>query len=136
GNPTDPTGTATHIEAQRDVVIASTSTAQVTNYVDTRAGAVIKAEIAKGKSTLTNTSQATVGNGVAISAGRDFQLTATSENNATIQVISKGGGAISHAEGQSSEKLTFQTHARIGDGATITAGGELAARSDVKIDAL
>src|SRR5262249_24329108 len=133
---TDPSGTATHVTAGGDVVIASSSTMRATEYVDTRAGAIIKAEIAKGILTTSNTSRATIGNKVSIDAGGDFTLQADNSSDATLQVISKGGGVFSHAEAQSSQPMSFETHATVGQGATINAGGNLATHTDTSVDAL
>ena len=51
-------------------------------------------------------------------------------------MISKGGGAIANADAESAEVVTFETDAKVGAGASIRAGGELAADTDAQVNAL
>ena len=136
GMPTDPAGTATSVVAAGDVTIATTSTAAGNDYVDVQSGAIINVGTAKGKLTITNTSRANVGDQVQIQAGGNFSLTASSSSTPTITVNALGGGGISNADAEAAEVVDFETHANIGSGAKVQAGGQLAADTNAQVNAL
>jgi len=136
GMPTAPAGTATSVVAAGDVTIATTSTAAANDYVDVQSGAIINVGTAKGKLTITNTSRANVGNQVQIQAGGNFSLTASSSSTPTITVNALGGGGISNADAEAAELVDFETHANIGSGAKVQAGGQLASDTNAQVNAL
>ena len=74
--------------------------------------------VAKGKVTLTNTSRATVGNGV---RSRSRRLPVTADSAAPDVQVNGPGGVISHAE-RKHPKRSFETHA-LSCECVITAGG-------------
>ncbi|MBD2516808.1 DUF4347 domain-containing protein [Nostoc sp. FACHB-973] len=119
---------ATKIDAGGDVAILSSSAGDISTLADNRAGGAIQIGVVRAKVTRGATTTAFVGQesgdatNVAITAGGNFELSATSDNIVSVSATAEGGGAISAAVADTSTQVDYKTQAKVGQNANITAG--------------
>ncbi|MBD2412394.1 hypothetical protein FACHB389_10860 [Nostoc calcicola FACHB-389] len=119
---------AKEIDAGGDVAILSSSAGDISTLADNRAGGAIQIGVVRTKVTREATTTAFVGDesgdatNVAITAGGNFELFATSDNVVAVTATAEGGGAISAAIADTSAQVDYKTQAKVGENANITAG--------------
>ena len=127
----------TTVTAGGNATISAQESSRATVYSDARAGAIIGADIARGKGTLSSTVEAEIGSHSVVSTGGNLSVTSTigawdasgnpiEGDDLTVQVVVAGGGVISVAEADASGVMTHTNLVRFGDSTSVSAGGNLA----------
>ncbi len=128
-------GGAPAIQARGSITITSTSIANVSGNANNSSGGIVGSGNAFAAANVNNTNQAYVDAGAAIVAGGGITLTANSTQFTNSNADASGGGVIDSAAAGADSDVNYDTKARTGVNAKLTAGGLLQMNSSTSTQA-
>jgi hypothetical protein len=123
------------VQARGNITFTSTSIANVSGNANNSSGGAVGIGTSYSAANVDNRNEAFVGDGAAIVAGGGVTMTATTTNFTSANSDASGGGVIDTARARSDSNVDYDTKARTGANAYVTAGGLLEMNSGTSTQA-